>query len=176
MRGGIKLWPFLLSLQANQPKNDIIPYAMNYDISLQLPEGWNSEIEKYEESEGVLITHLEARRTGADGKGGSASVEVFVGDMPADTTAEDEAYANYAEIIGWDGDEDDECSVAEWKFMGKKAYGFSGECEDGSIMLLMCQEFSKGHLMICTIVAPDDKEVGGLAEYLGTHLRIKVLK
>ena len=149
---------------------------MNYDITLPLPEGWNSETEKYEELEGELITHLQCHLPSPDGKSAVSSLEFFVGEMPSDTTAEDEAYANYAEIIGWSDEDDDDDPIAVWQFKGKKAFGFSGECEDSSIMLLMCQEFSKGSLMICTIIAKDDEEVGSLARYLEEHLRIKVLK
>ena len=93
--------------------------------------------------------------------------------MPADTTAEDEAYANYADIIGWDDEDEEDNPIAEWGFQRKKAYGFSGECEDGSIMLLMCVEIVKGGLLICSVVAPDDEEVSRWAKYLEENLRVK---
>ncbi len=102
---------------------------MRYEITVPLPPAWTSEGYTYEEVDGALITHMECLlpRPGSDAD--EAQINLYVGDMPADTTAEDEAYANYAEIIGWD-DDDDEDTSAEWRFKGKKAYGFSGECED----------------------------------------------
>ena len=146
---------------------------MSYDISLPLPHDWTSEQDSYEEIDGVLITHLECHLPKGDGKSDRALIDLYVGDMPADTTAEDEAYANYADIIGWDDEDEEENPIAEWGFQRKKAYGFSGECEDGSIMLLMCIEIVKGGLLICSVVAPDDEEVSKWAKYLEENLRVK---
>ena len=74
-------------------------------------------------------------------------------------------------------DEDDEdCPIAEWKFQRKTAYGFTGECENGSIMLLMCVEIHKGTLLILSLVADNDEEVGKWAKYVEENLKIKVIK
>lgn len=149
---------------------------MLYDISLPLPSGWISEEDRYEEVDGADISHLECSRPAPDGKSNDILIDIYAGDMPADTTAEDEAYANYAEIIGWDEDEDDEDTIAEWKFQRKTAYGFSGECEDGSIMLLMCVEIIKGALLIISIVAPDDEAVGNWAKYIEENIKVRSVK
>lgn len=145
---------------------------MRYEINFPLPPSWTSEEDTYEEVDGALITHLECLlpRPGKDDH--EALIDFYVGDMPADTTAEDEAYANYAEIIGWD-DDDDEDTIAEWRFQGKKAYGFSGECEDGSIMLVMCMEVVRKGLLILSIVAADDNEVSKWAQYVEANLKVK---
>ena len=145
---------------------------MRYEINFPLPPSWTSEEDTYEEVDGALITHLECLlpRPGKDDH--EALIDIYVGDMPADTTAEDEAYANYAEIIGWD-DDDDEDTIAEWRFQGKKAYGFSGECEDGSIMLVMCMEVVRKGLLILSIVAADDDEVSKWAQYVEANLKVK---
>lgn len=149
----------------------------SYDITLPLSAPWTAEEERYEEVDGVEITHMECHLPSGDGKSDEALIDLYVGDMPADTTAEDEAYANYVEIIGWDDEVDDEESpIAEWKFKNKTAYGFSGECEDGSIMLLMCVELSKGTLLILSVIAPDDNEVGKWAKYVEDNLKIKTIK
>ena len=145
---------------------------MRYEIKFPLPPAWTSEEDTYEEVDGALITHMECLlpRPGSDAD--EAQINLYVGDMPADTTAEDEAYANYAEIIGWD-DDDDEDTIAEWRFQGKKAYGFSGECEDGSIMLVMCMEVVRKGLLILSIVADNDEEVSKWAQYVEAHLKVK---
>ena len=62
---------------------------MSYDISLPLPHDWTSEQDSYEEIDGVLITHLECHLPKGDGKSDRALIDLYVGDMPADTTAED---------------------------------------------------------------------------------------
>lgn len=147
---------------------------MNYDIALPLPPLWTSELDCYEEIDGPLITHMECHLPAKDGKSDEALIDLYVGELPADTTAEDEAFANYAEIIGWDDDEDnDESPIAEWRFKNKKAFGFSGEAEDGSIMLLMCVEILKGSLLIFTVVAKNDDEVSKWAKYVEDNLRVR---
>ncbi len=146
---------------------------MAYDITLPLSPAWTSEQDRYEEIDGVLITHLECHLPAGDGKSDEAFLDLYVGDLPSDTTAEDEAYANYAEIIGWDDEEDEEENpIAEWRFQKKKAFGFSGECEDGSIMLLMCVEIIKGGLLICSVIAKNDDEVSKWAKYVEDNLRV----
>ena len=149
---------------------------MTYDLAIPFPSPWTTEEDRYEEVTGVEITHLQCHLPHKDGKSDAALIDIYVGDMPADTTAEDEAYANYAEIIGWEDEDDEESPIAEWKFKNKTAYGFSGECEDGSIMLLMCVEPRRGTLLILSIVAADDNEVGKWAVYVEENLQLKVDK
>lgn len=147
-----------------------------YDILLPLKPEWINEEDRYEEVDGAFITHLECHLPSGDGKSDSAVLDIYVGDMPADTTAEDEAYANYADIIGWDDEDDEESPISEWRFKNKKAFGFSGECEDGSIMLLMCVEILKGALLIASIIAPDDEAVGKWAKYIEEKLTVRATK
>lgn len=147
-----------------------------YDILLPLTPDWINEEDRYEEVDGAFITHLECHLPSGDGKSDSAVLDIYVGDMPADTTAEDEAYANYADIIGWDDEDDEESPISEWRFKNKKAFGFSGECEDGSIMLLMCVEILKGALLIASIIAPDDDAVGKWAKYIEEKLTVRATK
>lgn len=148
---------------------------MVYDITLPLPAGWTGEEERYDEEFGGIITHLSCEKQEHEGKG-TWLIDVYVGDMPSDTTAEDEAYANYAEIIGWDDDDDEENPIAEWKFQKRTAYGFSGECEDSSIMVLMCVEIKKGVLVILCVIAPDDDNAAKLASYVEEKLRVAPAK
>jgi len=149
---------------------------MTFDISLPLSQEWIREEERYEEIEQALITHLECHLPSSEEGKYEAVFDLYVGDLPSDTTAEDEAYANYAEIIGWDEEDEEDDPIAEWAFQKKKAYGFTGECEDGSIMLLMCVEIVKGGLLICSVIAPNDEAVSKWAEYLEKNLRVKAVK
>ena len=146
---------------------------MTYNIKMQLPDGWTSEQDQYEEVENAVITHLECHLPDKTGKADEAMIDVYVGDMPSDTTAEDEAYANYVDIIGFDDDDtDDEAPISSWKFNNRTAYGFSGECENGSLMLLMCIEVMKGALLICSVVTQSDEELARWSKYLEMNLRI----
>lgn len=149
---------------------------MTYDILLPFSGAWQAEEDRYEEIDGAQISHMECHLPAPDGSGDEAFIDIYVGYMPSDTTAEDEAYANYAEIIGWSDEDDEDCPIAEWKFQRKTAYGFTGECENGSIMLLMCVEIHKGTLLILSLVADNDEEVGKWAKYVEENLKIKVIK
>jgi len=145
---------------------------MIYNLNLPLPEGWVCEQDQYEEVEGAVITHLECHLPDAKGAD-KASIELYIGDMPEDTTAEDEAFANYADIVGWTDDDDNDCPIGEWKFQNRKAYGFSGECENGFLMLFMCSEIRKGALLICCVMAPDEAQLSEWSKYVEYHLRLK---
>lgn len=146
---------------------------MDYNVTLPLPQGWACEQDCYEEVAGEMITHLNCHLTPAGSDTAKVAMDIYVGDMPEGTTAEDEAFANYADIIGWDDDEDDDQSpIAEWKFQKKRAFGFSGICEDESVMLVMCVEIKQGVLLIASVVAENDDELSKWAEYLDHHLRI----
>ncbi|MBO4743346.1 MAG: hypothetical protein J5533_06900 [Bacteroidales bacterium] len=145
---------------------------MVYDISLPLSPEWIREDERYEEVDNAMITHAECHLPSAQEGKYEAVIDLYAGDMPSDTTAEDEAYANYAEIIGWDEEDEEDNPIAEWRFQKRKAYGFTGECEDGSIMLLMCVEIVKGGLLICSVVAANDEAVSKWAEYLEANLKV----
>ena len=146
---------------------------MVYDIILPVHEGFSCEQDRYDEMTGATISHMFCRKEDSEI---TWQYDLYVGDLPSDTTPEDEAYANSAEIIGWDDEDDSEDPIAEWKFQNRKAYGFSGECEDGSIMLLMCLEIRKGVLVILCIIAPNDDEVGKLAKYIEEKLRVEEVK
>lgn len=148
---------------------------MKYDITLPLPAGWTSELDCYEELDGSMITHLECNLP-VGNEDFEAFLDIYVGAMPADTTAEDQAYANFAEIIGWSDEDEEESPIVEWRFKGKRSFGFSGECEDGSIMLVITTEILKGALLLCTVIAKTDDDVAKWVQYLDQNLKIKANK
>ena len=144
---------------------------MTYSIKLPLPDGWTSEQDQYEEVQNAMITHLECQLKGP--KGVEAAMDLYVGDMPDGTTAEDEAFANYADMIGFeDDDEDEENPIGKWKFQKKDAFGFSGMLEDNSVLLVMCVEIRKGALLIASVVATDDDGLSKWSKYLEEHLSV----
>lgn len=142
---------------------------MEYSLSLPLPQDWVSEEERYEEVDGAVITHLSCQKQGGE----YAAIELYIGDMPSDTTAEDEAFANYADMIGWDDDEESENPIGSWKFQNKTAYGFSGEDEDGNVMLFSSCEIKQGVLLISCVMAKNDQSLSDWSKYLEMHLRIR---
>lgn len=145
---------------------------MAYTISLPLPPGWNSRIETLEEVEGEKILHLEAHLPNHEDETDDAIIDVYVGDMPEDTTAQDEAFANYAEMVGFDEDEEDEDPITEWPFNKKKAYGFEAYCEDDSPIRVMCIEIRPKVLCIINTVACSDEKLTEIVQYVERKLKV----
>ena len=97
---------------------------MAYDIQLRLPEGWQQEMETYLDEGGAEITHLEAHLYNEARKRDEGYIDLYVGPLPEDTTAEDQALSNYADIVGFDDDDHyeefirarcaDDCYLLEW--------------------------------------------------------------
>lgn len=134
---------------------------MTRKIKLTLPEGWKMR-RGLDSVEAVLMEN------GVQ----TASVDVTVGEMPPETTAEDEAMYNYMDMVGFDG-EDDTAQIVSWKFLGKRGYGFEALAEDETTVRVMCAEPVPGTLVIVTLNAADDKAIRELATLVGNNLTIE---
>ena len=147
---------------------------MAYDISLKLPQGWVSDLDTYLDESGVEITHLSCHLPNDIQKTDEALIDVYAGPMPEDTTAADQALANYADTVGFDEDEPDDFDpITEWPFNKKKAYGFEAIAEDDSPMRLMCLEPRKGTLVVLCILAKDDDMLVEAVQLAERGLRVK---
>ena len=147
---------------------------MAYDISLKLPQGWVSDLDTYLDESGVEITHLSCHLPNDIQKTDEALIDVYAGPMPEDTTAADQALANYADTVGFDEeDPDDFDPITEWPFNKKKAYGFEAIAEDDSPMRLMCLEPRKGTLVVLCILAKDDDMLVEAVQLAERGLRVK---
>ena len=145
---------------------------MAYDITLSLEGKWTTERDTYMDESGVEVTHLEAHLRNDALRRDDALVDIYVGEMPEDETAEDQAYANYAETVGFDED-DEEAPIEKFKFNGKNAWGFSALCEDDSPMRFISQEVRKGVLAIIVFAAPDEASLERVGREIEQKLRIK---
>lgn len=133
---------------------------MAYDIKMNLPAPWQKELETYEDESGAEISHLEAHLYDEARKRDIGLVDIYVGEMPEDTTAEDQALSNYADIVGFDeSDPEDFNPVSKIKFNGKNAYVFDALCEDDSPMMFLSQEVKSGVLAIICIAGIDDEKL-----------------
>ena len=145
---------------------------MAYDISIKLPQGWVSDLDTYIDESGVEITHLSCHLPNDRKQIDEALIDAYVGPMPEDTTAADQALANYADTVGFDeGDPEDYDPIIEWPFNGKKAYGFEALAEDDSPMRVMCVSVRQGVLAIITVVGDTDER---LSEVVKLVERMKV--
>ena len=123
------------------------------------------------------MTHFECHLSDDAARTDLAQIEIFAGRMPSDTTAADEALANYADIVGFDdSDPEDLDPITEWPFAGKKAYGFEALCEDDSPMRLMCTEIKAGYLVLISICAKDDETLVETVQLVERNLRAKAVE
>lgn len=143
---------------------------MKIDILFKVPEDWTVENEIYTDENGMEVSHLEA-----DCAGDGSFVEVHAGPMPEGETAEDQAFANYAESVGFD-DDNEESPIVKFKFNGKNAWGFDALCEDDKPLRLICQEVKSGILAVIILGAPDDAKLEELTSFVESKLRINILK
>mgnify|MGYP003314465997 CR=1 FL=1 len=132
---------------------------MAYEINLKLNDNWKTNLETYTDEVGET-THLEAHLPGDSGDPDQILIDIYVGDLPDGETAEDQAFANYAEVIGFDEeDENEESPIVKFKFNGKNAWGFEALCEDDSPMRFLAQEVRSGVLAIIVFAGKDDRTI-----------------
>ena len=94
--------------------------------------------------------------------------------MPDGETAEDQAFANYAEVIGFDEEDgNEESPIVKFKFNGKNAYGFEAETEDNYPMRFFAQEVRKGVLLVVAYYVKSEDLLLSTFELLERNLRIK---
>lgn len=145
---------------------------MAYKLTIKLPEGWQQETEVVTEEDGSEITHLEAHLPDDKAEKDTALIDICLGPMPEDTTAADEAYANYIDMIGFDDEEEDFDPLIEWPFQKKKAYGFEAFCDDDSPLRVMCVEIKSKLLAIITCIGKDDEALVNAITLVDKFLRV----
>lgn len=137
---------------------------MAHEIQLNLPAAWQKECDSYVDESGTEVTHFEAHLYNGSLKRDEGLIDVYVGDMPDGTTAEDQAFSNYADIVGFDDDDPEDFNpVSAIKFNGKKAFVFEALCEDDSPMMFISQEVRSGILAIICVAGMDEER---LKEYV----------
>lgn len=140
---------------------------MAYNMLLRLPEGWTVSYDTLIEEDGSETAYADA--TGPAGE----SVELYVGEMPEDNDASDQALANYVEMVGFDeNDPEDYSPIIQWPFDKKKAYGFEALCEDDSPMRVVCVEIKQKVLAVANIIADDEASVEAAYQVLVRGLRV----
>lgn len=144
---------------------------MAYDVVLTLPPEWISFQETFEDESGVEIAHLEAQLP-AKGKCEEALIDVYVGDLPDGETAEDQAFANYAETVGFD-DDDDTAPIVKFQFNNRNAWGFDALTEDDSPMKFISQEVRKGVLAIIVVCGRNRDVLQNALTLVERGLRVK---
>lgn len=147
---------------------------MAYDVQLNLPAPWQKEMETYEDEGGVEITHLEAHLYNEATRRDDGYIDIYVGPLPSDTTAQDQALSNYADIVGFDEDDPEDFNpIATIQFHGKKAYGFDAWFEDESPMMFLSQEVRSGVLALILAAGSDDERLKETLSLVERGLRVR---
>lgn len=146
---------------------------MAYKLSIKLPEEWQQDTQVAKEEDGTEITHLEAHLPDDKNEKDLALIDICLGPMPEDTTAADEAYANYVDMIGFDEDDGPDFDpLIEWPFQKKKAYGFEALCDDESPIRVMCVEIKQKLLAVITVIGKDDETLVEAITLVDKFLRV----
>lgn len=138
------------------------------DVKIVMPEGWSVRRETVPGMGGSQEILIEA--VSADG---SQSVDITVGEMPAENTAADQAMTNFLDMVGFDEDDAENYNPIEvWSFNNRKAYGFDAWLEDETPIRVMCIEPKRGILCVLNVNAPDMDCLESLLADLERRLRI----
>lgn len=122
---------------------------------------------------GAEVTHFEAHLCTEGKAREDAMIDIYVGNMPDGETAEDQAFANYAETIGFDdSDPEDYNPIVKVKFNGKNAWGFEAFCEDDSPMRFLSQEVRSGILAIIVFAGKDDSTLTSVQTLIERNFRV----
>lgn len=124
---------------------------MEYDIKLKLPQEWTVESEVFNDDNGVEVSRITACA-------GRDYVDIYVGPMPEGETAEDQAFANYAESVGfYDDDPEDFNPIEKFRFNNRSAFGFDGLSEENLPLKIFTQEVKKGVLAVIVVIGHNEK-------------------
>ena len=94
--------------------------------------------------------------------------------MPEDTDAEEQAFSNYVDMIGFSEDDPEDFDpIFKIKFNGKNAFGFDGLCENDAPMRLLTQEVKKGVLAVMCFAGKDDDSLEQIQSLVERTLRIR---
>lgn len=141
---------------------------MQYQIQLSLSDEWTVNTETVTDDYGRVTGHLEASRP--DG----SFIDISLGEMPEGETAQDQAFANYIETVGFSEDDPEDYNpIARLKFNGKNAWGFDAYLENDVPMRLISQEPRAGVLAIMVFSAPDRDELVNLHLLIERNFRVK---
>lgn len=147
---------------------------MAYDIQLKLSGAWISECDSFMDESGAEVTHFTANLPGKDESHPAGFVDIYVGDMPEGETAEDQAFANYAETVGFSEDDPEDFNpIFKVKFNGRNAWGFDALCEDDMPMRFLSQEVRSKVLAIIVFGAADESALGSLHQQVERGLRVR---
>lgn len=143
---------------------------MKYDLQFNIGEEWTGGKEMQKDDLGHDMVRFSASRP--DG----SFIDISLGDMPEGETAQDQAFANYADMVGFSDDDPEGYNpIARIMFNGKPAWGFDAFQEDDSPMRLLSQEVRSNVIAIIMFGAPDRDALVSLHLLIEHNFRVKAV-
>ena len=97
---------------------------------------------------------------GAHAVCGLMEADVEYAAMPDDSTAQDQAFTNFLDMVGFDDDDPDDYNpLFECTFNNRKAYGFQAWADENRQIVVLCLEPKKGRLAVVSGIGPDAFQV-----------------
>ena len=115
-------------------------------VSIQVPEIWDVETEKYVEPDGRECAMIDITATEGDPR----SIVLSYGPMPDGSDALMEAAGTFEDLMEGYASESDEDPICEYDFLGKTAFGFEFPTEDGLACNFICVEVNSNLLTVLT--------------------------
>lgn len=115
-------------------------------VSLQVPEIWDVETEKYVEPDGRECAMIDITATEGDPR----SIVLSYGPMPDGSDALMEAAGTFEDLMEGYASESDEDPICEYDFLGKTAFGFEFPTEDSLACNFICVEVNSNLLTVLT--------------------------
>lgn len=143
---------------------------MAHSITLPLPKGWEVEQELILEEGEEVVSYYATPTEEAGPDSAGASIELYVGNTPADSDAKIECVNSYMEAIGVD--EGEEVPVREIPFLGQSGWYYDAEDDEGSPVILICVEYVPGTLVMAILAHTDEERLDDLLSYVDENLKI----
>ena len=143
---------------------------MAHIITLPLPKGWDIEQELILEEGEEVVSYYASPTEEAAPESEGASIELYVGNTPAESDAKIECINSYMEAIGLD--EGEEVPVREIPFLGQTGWYYDAEDDEGCPVILICVEPVPGTLVMAILAHRDEENLDELLSYVDENLKV----
>lgn len=146
---------------------------MAYKITLPLSEDWTVERDVTIEEGSEVTTFYAYVADKAKKSIAQASIELYVGEIPEDSSAYEECLNNYDQVIGLNEDEESNPPIYDIDFMGGEGCFYEAEDDAGAPVVLICVEPVKGTLVMAILSQKDDESLEELIHYVSDNLKVE---
>lgn len=144
---------------------------MTHKITLPLSSDWRVEEEVIKEQGEDVISYYATAESSADDSFKGASIELYLGNSPENSSAEMECINSYVEAFNVQ-DENEDIPVREIRILGQDGYYYDAEDENGSPVIVICVETRPGTLLMAILAAADEEKLDNLLSLVDENLKI----